>query len=189
MWLFLSTEVMFFGGLFLAYIVYRLQNEAVFVAASRELDLTWGTINTVVLLCSSFTMALSVDAARHAQRRRLMLLLAATIVLGSIFLVIKGSEYYTKYEHRLIPFGGLRFEWEGPTAGPAALFFDLYFLLTGVHAIHMLIGLGMLAILLTAAIRGGLLGDRSMPVHVIGLYWHFVDIVWVFLFPLLYLIC
>jgi cytochrome c oxidase subunit III len=188
MWLFLCTEVLFFGGLFLAYAVYRLQDESTFAAASRKLDLTMGTINTVVLLCSSLSMALAVDAARLGKSSRLILLLSVTIVFGTIFLGIKGSEYYQKYEHHLMPIFGLPFEWEGTSPGHAKLFFHLYFLMTGVHALHMIIGIGLLLVLTILAIRGGLQKDFSAPVHCVGLYWHFVDIVWVFLFPLLYLI-
>jgi cytochrome c oxidase subunit 3 len=188
MWIFLCTEVMFFGGLFLAYTIYRTQDEAAFAAAGRELDLFWGTVNTVVLLTSSLTMALAGHAARSMERSRLLMLLAATIILGSIFIGIKGLEYYHKYEHGLMPLRGLTFEWSGIARGHAELFFVLYFLMTGVHALHMLIGLGVLLVLLGKAARGQLLGSFSAPVHIAGLYWHFVDIVWVFLFPLLYLI-
>jgi cytochrome c oxidase subunit 3 len=188
MWLFLSTEIMFFGGLFLAYTIYRTQDEATFAAASHQLDLLLGTINTAVLLSSSLTMALAVSAAESSQRRRLLLLLVATMVLGCVFLGIKAVEYYHKYEHGLMPFLGLPFDWEGASPGHAALFFNLYFLMTGVHALHMAIGLGVLLVLLIQASRGRFLGDFSAPIHVSGLYWHFVDIVWVFLFPLLYLV-
>jgi cytochrome c oxidase subunit 3 len=188
MWLFLCTEVMFFGGLFLAYTIYRTQDEATFAAASRELDFWWGTINTVVLLTSSLTIALATHAAESMQRKNLMWLLTATMTLGSVFLGIKGMEYYHKYQHHLMPLMGLPFEWHGPAAGHAEMFFDLYFALTGLHALHMIIGLGILLVLLIKASRGGLLGDFAAPVRITGLYWHFVDIVWVFLFPLLYLI-
>jgi cytochrome c oxidase subunit 3 len=188
MWLFLCTEIMFFGGLFLAYTIYRTQDEAAFAAASRELDLFWGTVNTAVLLTSSLTMALAAHAAESLQRKQLVALLAATLILGSVFIGIKGMEYHHKYVHGLMPLWGLPFDWPGASSGHAEMFFDLYFLMTGVHALHMLIGLGVLLVLLVKAHRGGLLGDFSAPVRVTGLYWHFVDVVWVFLFPLLYLI-
>jgi cytochrome c oxidase subunit 3 len=188
MWLFLATEIMFFGGMFLAYSIYRMQDEATFAAASHQLDLLLGTVNTAVLLCSSLTMALAVFAAERSQRRKTIILLAATMVLGGIFLGIKGIEYYHKYEHGLMPLLGLPLAWSGPSPGHAAMFFNLYFLMTGVHALHMVIGLGVLLILLTRASVGGVMGDYSAPIHLAGLYWHFVDIVWVFLFPLLYLI-
>src|SRR5579872_2730907 len=121
MWLFLSTEIMFFGGMFLAYTIYRMRDEATFAAASRELDLVWGAVNTAVLLCSSLTMALAVHAAQLSQRRLLVSLLAATIVLGSVFLGIKGLEYHHKYEKGLMPLAGLAFEWNGPSPGHAEI--------------------------------------------------------------------
>lgn len=185
MWLFLCTEVMFFGGLFLAYAIYRTQDESAFAAASHKLDLFWGAINTAVLLTSSLTMALAAHAAGSSRRKQLVLLLSATIGLGTAFIAIKGLEYHQKYVRGLMPLLGLPFAWDGDAPGHAELFFDLYFLMTGVHAAHMLIGLGVLLVLLIKAARGGLLGEFSAPVHVTGLYWHFVDIVWVFLFPLL----
>ncbi|HMC12522.1 MAG TPA: cytochrome c oxidase subunit 3 family protein [Pirellulaceae bacterium] len=188
MWLFLCTEIMFFGGLFLAYTIYRTHDEAAFAAASRELDLFWGTVNTAVLLTSSLTMALAAHAAETYQKKKLIVLLTATMILGSAFIGIKGMEYHHKYVHELMPLLGLPFVWHGASPGHAELFFDLYFLMTGVHALHMLIGLGVMLVLLGKASRGGLLGDFSAPVRITGLYWHFVDIVWVFLFPLLYLI-
>lgn len=188
MWAFLATEVMFFGGVFLAYTLYRMEHEAVFAEASGKMDLTLGTINTAVLLCSSLTMALAVHAAETTRRAMLVVCLAATMVLGGAFLAIKFTEYYHKYEEGLIPFFGLSFKYDGPQPEIAAMFFDLYFVMTGIHALHMIIGLGLLGVLLVKAARGGLLGDYSSPVHVSGLYWHFVDIVWVFLFPFLYLI-
>jgi cytochrome c oxidase subunit 3 len=133
-------------------------------------------------------MVLAGHAAETSRRKALVCFLIATLALGSLFIGIKGMEYHHKYVHGLMPLLGLPFVWDGPSPGHAELFFDLYFLMTGVHALHMLIGLGLLAVLLIKAGRGGLLGEFSTPVHVTGLYWHFVDIVWVFLFPLLYLI-
>ena len=188
MWLFLGTELLFFGGVFLAYTIYRNQHEEAFALASAELDLFWGTANTAILLTSSLTMALAVHAAESRERRKLMGFLVATMALGSAFVAIKGMEYHEKYQHGLMPLFGLPFKWNHPFPGPAALFFDLYFVMTGIHAVHMLIGLGLMLVLLTKAARGGLLGDYSSPVRLTGLYWHFVDMVWVFLFPLLYLI-
>ena len=188
MWIFLCTEVMFFGGLFLAYTIYRNQDEAAFAAASHELDLFWGTVNTVVLLTSSLTMALAVRSAESLRRKELMALLAATVVLGSVFIGIKGMEYHHKYLHQLMPLGGLPFVWEGPSAGHAEMFFNLYFLMTGLHAVHMIIGLGIMSVMLWLSWRGTITKDYYNPVEIAGLYWHFVDIVWIFLFPLLYLL-
>lgn len=188
MWLFLATEVLFFGGLFLTYGVYRAQHESAFAAASERLEIVLGAINTAVLLCSSLSMALAVEAAESANQRRLVCLLGTTILLGSAFLGVKAYEYYTKYEHGLMPLLGLPFEYDGPAPQQAQLFFNLYYLMTGVHALHMIVGLGVLLTLLVAAARGRLLGEFASPVHITGLYWHFVDIIWVFLFPLLYLV-
>lgn len=187
-WLFLGTELMFFGGLFLAYMIYRNQHEETFALASRELSLFWGTLNTAILLTSSLTMALAVHAAESNERRKLMQFLVGTMVLGTVFVSIKGMEYREKYLHGLMPLFGLPFKWDHPSAGPAAMFFDLYFVMTGIHALHMLIGLGVMLVLLLKIAGGGLTGDRSSPIRITGLYWHFVDMVWVFLFPLLYLI-
>lgn len=190
MWLFLATEVMFFGGLFLAYAVYRKQFPYAFAEGSYHLDLWLGALNTGVLLLSSYTVALAVHAARRGRRRRLLFCLTATILLGSAFLGVKGYEYWHKYEQHHIP--GARFEM-GPQhleqADPrhVQVFYSLYFAMTGLHAAHMVIGLGVLLVL------WGLAWTREPRAHflsieVTGLYWHFVDIVWVFLFPLLYLV-
>jgi cytochrome c oxidase subunit 3 len=185
MWAFLATEVLFFGGLFTAYLVYRSAYPAVFDEASTHLDIIRGTINTVILLTSSLTMALAVHASEHGKRGRMILMMFLTALLGLAFLGIKATEYYTEYEEQLVP--GLIFVWEG--AGPlqARLFFSLYFIMTGLHATHMIIGLAVLAVMVLWGWRGKYAID-PMPVERFGLYWHFVDIVWIFLFPLLYLI-
>jgi cytochrome c oxidase subunit 3 len=186
MWVFLVTEVMFFGGVFLLYVVYRTHFPEAFALASHHLDVTLGTINTMVLITSSLTMALAVWAAAVDHRRMLPLALGATMVLGATFLGIKAYEYGHKFHEHLVP--GLDFRFEGPYAPQAQLFFCLYFVLTGVHALHMVIGLGLLTYLLLRARRGAFSSAWSTPVELVGLYWHFVDIVWIFLFPLLYLI-
>jgi len=185
MWLFLVTEIMFFGGLFLAYIVYRLADEKAFVQGSHHLDLTLGTINTGVLLLSSLLMALAVRAAEHSRRGALIGLLLGTIILGSAFLGIKFYEYFHKYEEQLVP--GMA-AYQALPRPHEKIFINLYFVMTGVHAVHMIIGIAVLSTMTTIAARGGLTGSRSTPVHVAGLYWHFVDIVWVYLFPFLYLV-
>lgn len=188
MWVFLVTEVMFFGGLFMAYLLYRWTYPAEFAAGSLTMDVILGTINTGLLLTSSLTMALAVHAAERMHRRTLLIMLAATIVLGSGFLGIKVIEYQHKYEHQLIPFAGLPFTYHGPEARGMAAFFNLYFLMTGLHALHMVIGIGVLLTLWLLAWRGRLLGQRAIIVFNTGLYWHFVDLVWVYLFPFFYLI-
>jgi cytochrome c oxidase subunit 3 len=157
-----------------------------FAAASRELNVTLGGLNTAVLILSSFTMALAVRAAQTGQRRTLISFLGATIALGSVFLAIKGYEYYEKYLHHLIPGSG--FSFPGPEAQAAQHFFSVYFAMTGLHAVHMLIGAGLLAVLIVQACRGRFTRQYYNPVEMMGLYWHFVDIIWIFLFPLLYLI-
>jgi cytochrome c oxidase subunit 3 len=189
MWLFLVTEFMFFSGLFLAYFIYRRWYPAEFASGSHTMDVVLGTINTGVLLTSSLTMALAVAAAEHGRQRAVAGLLTATLALGSVFLAIKAYEYHHKYEHHLIPFANLAFEYAGtPEQAGMAAFFNLYVLMTGLHAFHMVIGIVMLAILIIAALRERPPADRSIVVHNIGLYWHFVDLVWVYLFPFFYLV-
>jgi cytochrome c oxidase subunit 3 len=210
MWLFLATEIMFFGGLFAGYSLYRFWYPAAFAAASHHLDTLLGAINTAVLLTSSLTMALAVRAAQTADNRAAARLLGWTILLGSIFLGIKAFEYYHKFSEHLVP--GPAFQWQADhgrePAGAAAatsrpryladkvstnighveLFFSFYFAMTGLHAAHMVIGIVLLVVLLLAARKGTFSDEYFTPVEMTGLYWHFVDIVWVFLFPLLYLI-
>lgn len=188
MWLFLVTEFMFFGGLFLAYLVYRGWYPAEFVAGSHSMSVSLGAINTAVLLSSSLTMALAVSAAEEGRQRALARLLTITLVLGAVFLVIKAFEYHHKFEERLIPFAGLPFSVTGPERTGVATFLNLYFLMTGLHAFHMILGIAFLGTLITLALGQRLPAERSIIVHNIGLYWHFVDLVWVYLFPFFYLV-
>jgi cytochrome c oxidase subunit 3 len=187
MWVFLVTEVLFFGGLFLVYTVYRSWYPEAFAAASHSLDVTLGTINTVVLITSSLTMALAVHAAQTGERRLIMIFLIATMVLGAVFLGIKGVEYYEKFVEHHVPGPGFHFE-EPEYARHAQIFFSLYFVMTGLHAVHMIIGFGIMTWMLIWAWRGTITADYYSPIEISGLYWHFVDIVWIFLFPLLYLL-
>jgi len=186
MWIFLATEVMFFGGMFLGYTFYRTAYPQAFAGASNDLDIWLGTVNTAVLICSSFTMALAVRAAQLGQRKPVMVFLILTIVLGAIFLGIKFTEYHAKFVEHLVPGGA--FTYEGPFADAAEIFFSFYFAMTGMHALHMIIGIGLLATLIVKTARGRFSANYYTPVEVVGLYWHFVDIVWIFLFPLLYLV-
>ena len=186
MWVFLVTEIMFFGGMFTAYVVYRATHPSVFVHASHHLDITLGLFNTTVLITSSLTMALAVHAAQMGRRQLLLMMLVLTMLLGAIFLGVKGYEYAHKFHEGLVP--GPNFRYAGPDAADAQLFFSLYFALTGFHALHMLIGLGILGTLVALAWSGTVGKHYHTPVELSGLYWHFVDIVWIFLFPLLYLI-
>ena len=186
MWLFLGTEVMFFGGLFAAYMIYRVWYPETFGQASRTLDITLGATNTLVLITSSLFMALAVRAAATDRRRQLMVLLAITMMLGLVFLGIKGFEYYQKYLEHHIP--GMGFHFEGTAPARANLFFSLYFAMTGLHALHMIIGLGVLTVIFVMAAQRKFSAEWHTPVELGGLYWHFVDIIWIFLFPLLYLV-
>lgn len=185
-WVFLASEVMFFGGIFAVYIIYRYLYPQAFAEASKYLDITLGTINTAVLLTSSFTMALAVNAIQRGQRRLLILFLLLTIALGLVFLGIKGMEYIQKINESLFP--GAMFVYHGSQPLQARVFFSLYFGMTGLHAIHMIIGILVMSILAFLAWRRRFSSESYTPVELAGLYWHFVDIVWIFLFPMLYLI-
>jgi cytochrome c oxidase subunit III len=189
MWIFLITEIMFFGGMFLAYTVYRSSYPDVFGHASSSLNAVIGAINTAVLLCSSFTMVLAVRAAQLGQRKAIVIFLILTLILGFAFLGVKAYEWNEKFHEHHVP--GPSFHLEGMPAesqGQAQLFFSLYFAMTGLHALHMVIGVGILSALVYLAYKGRFTPQYMTPVDVAGLYWHFVDIIWIFLFPLLYLI-
>jgi cytochrome c oxidase subunit 3 len=189
MWIFLITEIMFFGGMFLAYSVYRSTYFTIFALASSSLDLIVGAANTVVLLCSSFTMVLAVRAAQLGQKKAIVVFLILTLLLGGVFLGVKAYEWNKKFEEHHIPGANFHLEGVAPDQqGHAQLFFSLYFAMTGLHALHMVIGAGILSVLIFQARRGKFTADYMTPVDVAGLYWHFVDIIWIFLFPLLYLI-
>ena len=195
MWTFLATEVMFFGGLFTGYCVYRFTAPDAFALASRHLSVLLGTINTAVLLTSSLTVALAVHAGQTGDRKAQVRYLMLTIVLGLAFLGIKGIEYSQEFEERLVPFwnfstAALHAPADTParTLGQAEMFFVFYFFMTGLHALHMIIGLGVFAVIAAMAERGRFTPEYHTPLELSGLYWHFVDIVWVFLYPLLYLV-
>lgn len=216
MWVFLVTEVLFFGGMFMTYTINRHAYQAAFGVGGNTLDLKLGGINTVVLIMSSLTMAMSVWAAQVGKKKLISGMLIATLILGTIFLGIKAIEYKQKFDHHLIP--GHSFDITYCSRNPAAcgideqkaeeektelkkafendkdlnahaqLYFSLYFGMTGLHALHMIIGAGLLLWLLKEAFLGRFTPQYNTPVEVVGLYWHFVDIVWIYLFPLLYLI-
>jgi cytochrome c oxidase subunit III len=198
MWLFLATEVMFFGGLIAAYTVYRTSYPRQFELASHHMFVWWGFLNTVVLLTSSLTMALAVRASQLRSYRELVGYLIATMVLGTCFLGIKAYEYTSDYHEHLVP--GPIFGFEIPHENvqtmqaenldprPFQMFFVLYFFMTGLHAIHMIVGIGLMAIMAYLSYHRWFSGGGETQIEVAGLYWHFVDIVWVFLYPLLYLI-
>jgi cytochrome c oxidase subunit 3 len=207
MWLFLLTEVMFFGGLFTAYLIYRNWYYPAFVAGSHQLNVVWGTLNTVVLICSSFTMAMGVWCSQTRRRRGLVLCLTLTLILGLSFLGIKSIEYHEKWEKHHIP--GNHYSLQSflnpqsdsqiyaeyqdkplplDVARHTEMYFSLYFIMTGMHALHMIIGIGILAFMILRARAGAYTSGHTTFVLNFGLYWHFIDIIWIYLFALLYLI-
>jgi len=186
MWVFLVTEVMFFGGLFMAYLVYRTAYPTAWAKSSEELNVIMGGANTAVLICSSLTMALAVRAAQVGSRRGQIVNLILTILFGATFLVVKYFEYKAKFVHHLVP--GPHFAPEPALPFGSQIYFSLYFIMTGIHAAHMVVGIGLMTVILVMAWKGRFSPEYYGPVEVSGLYWHFVDIVWIFLFPLLYLL-
>lgn len=183
-WTFLASEVLFFGSMLLCYIVYRHTYPEAFARASHHTLVAFGTLNTAILLTSSFTMALAVRAARLGALRPLRWLLGATILLGVVFLAVKGLEYREDLKEHLWP--GRNFRSDLPVE--AQIFWLLYWLMTGVHSLHVMAGVGLLSVITWMAGRGRFSAAYYNPVEVTGLYWHFVDIIWIYLYPLLYLI-
>jgi cytochrome c oxidase subunit 3 len=191
MWAFLATEVLIFGGAFTAYTVYRIQYPGAFELASRHLNLWIGGINTIVLLTSSWTMVLAVHAARHGERRATTYHLLLTALLGTVFLALKALEYYLDYRENLVPLYAFDpAEWTAHNVRPqhVELFLIFYYCLTGLHALHLIIGISVVLVLAWFAHRDYFRDNFHSPVEAWGLYWHFIDVVWVFLLPLLYLI-
>ncbi len=187
MMFFIASEVMFFGGLLFVYLDGRIRNPAGFAAASRATDVLLGTVNTAVLLTSSFLVALAVEAGAQRRRSLVALLLAGAAALGVTFLAIKGIEYRHDWTAGLFP--GPSFHLENGSAPPGAeLFFMLYLTMTGVHAIHLIIGIAWLGLLAMRARQGSAVWTAAPKLEVAGLYWHFVDVFWIFLYPLLYLV-
>jgi cytochrome c oxidase subunit III len=201
MWAFLATEAMMFGGLFLAYTVYRLLYPGAFFEGSRHLNVYAGTANTFVLLFSSYWMARAVHAATEKNRRRLLVYLALTFILAAGFLVIKGFEWTADYHEGTMP--AVRWTYylepqhhaetdnlarQGVLPEQVQMFMVLYFCMVGLHGIHVLVGMIIMAVLFWYAWKGDLTNGNDQPVELSGLYWHFVDIIWVFLYPLYYLI-
>jgi len=185
MWVFLITEVMLFGVLFTTFTVYRIGHPAAFDQGSAQMEFWMGAVNTAVLICSSFAMALAVNSAERGKRLRLAVYLLLTIGIGLVFLGIKFTEYYLHYQDHKVP--GLNFQDSTPDARFIEMFFVFYFIMTGLHAIHMLVGIGLLSALLLRTYLGSFNGEYHTPVELTGLYWHFVDVVWVFLFAIFYI--
>ncbi len=195
MWLFLATEVMFFGALFLTLNIYRYQYAGAFEKASEKLNWQIGGANTLVLLVSSLTMVLAVHYARLGAQRALIVCLLLTAAMGTVFLVLKGIEYYTDYRDNLVP--GWKFqtsEWiqkDGLSLAQVSqvkIFLIMYYVMTMIHAVHLTIGITSVLILVALSAGGHFTSEYNSPVDIVGLYWHFVDIVWIFLLPMLYLL-
>ncbi|MGH9737827.1 MAG: cytochrome c oxidase subunit 3 family protein [Candidatus Acidiferrales bacterium] len=191
MWIFLATEILFFGGLFTSYVVYRSLHPQAFLLGSHILEVKFGATNTAVLICSSFTMAMAIHSAQTGKKKgAIVSWLIVTMLLGATFLFLKFRfEWYHDYVEHTMPGFGFRYlpQW-GSHAPQVQMFMVFYFFLTGLHALHMMIGIGVLFVLTVMAARGKFTSQYFAPLEISGLYWHFVDIIWIFLFPLLYLI-
>lgn len=188
MWVFLVTEILFFGGMFTAYTVYRSLHLQAFVVGSHLLEVKFGATNTAVLIVSSLTMALAIRSAQTGKRKgQTIWWLILTMLLGATFLFLKFRfEWYHDYVDGIVP--GVSWSYHGPYAPGAQLFMCFYFFMTGLHALHMIVGIGILTVLVIMTARNKFSSEYYAPLEISGLYWHFVDIVWIFLFPLLYLI-
>ncbi|MEC9483436.1 MAG: cytochrome c oxidase subunit 3 [Halomonas sp.] len=188
MWIFLATELMLFGGIFTGFTVYRFAYPDIFAQAATHLDLKLGTLNTALLVTSSLCMALAERAAKAQQRELTLAFLLTTIGIGTVFLGIKGYEWYHEYTEGLMPILGLEFTYPGPHPDRAEMFFNFYYVLTGLHAVHMSLGMIMLAVLVVFALRWRNPPKLGRQVQITGLYWAFVDVVWVFIFTTQYLL-
>lgn len=186
MWIFLVTEILFFGGLFAAYAIYRIGYPELFAEASTELDVILGTVNTLVLIFSSLTVAFAIRAAKMNLQRQTIIYLVTTILLACVFMVIKYFEWTHKFHLGIFP--GEFYAYDGIGHPQAPLFFSLYYVMTGMHGLHVIIGIGVMIWLLVGAYKGKYHSEYYNPVEITGLYWHLVDIIWIFLFPLFYLI-
>ena len=186
MWVFLGTELMFFGGIFLAFTVYRYNYPRAFAEAAVHLDLMAGTLNTFILLTSSFLFSLAISLFQDRRRALTLLTLGGAVFLGVVFLGIKGFEYHQEWRHGLLPGG--TFTYTGPDHDQVQLFFVLYFIATGLHALHLLIGIALTMALMSLVAYGWFRPHRDVAIGVFGLYWHFVDFIWIFIFPLFYLL-
>ena len=184
MWLFLLSEIILFGGLFLLYSAYRYKNPLDFHLAAWDLNRALGTLNTLILITSSLFIALSIFFIRKGDRKLSIIFLSATIFLGFLFIGVKYIEWTTKIEHNLYPSSPRLL---GRSQGEI-LFFGLYYTMTGLHGLHVLVGLFILSVMLVLMVKGKINENRFVPLENTGLYWHLVDIVWIFLFPLFYLI-
>ncbi|HZI06219.1 MAG TPA: cytochrome c oxidase subunit 3 family protein [Archangium sp.] len=186
MWLFLGTEILLFAGLFVCYAIYRFLFPEAFAECSRHLDLTMGTVNTIVLITSSFTAAMAVHYAKEAQNKKVVLMFVLTLLMAMGFLVVKYFEYTHKFHEHQLP--GPYYAYPGLNAPGVSAYFTIYFLSTGLHAFHVIIGMIVLAWVTLKAMRNEFSYHNYTAVELGSMYWHLVDLVWIFLFPMLYLI-
>lgn len=186
LWLFLVTEILLFGGLFVAYIMFRTLYPEMFHEAREHLNKVLGAVNSVILICSSFAMTMAVHFVRTNNRLKATRLLSVTVLCGAVFMIIKFFEYKAKFDHHLFP--DASFDFTAFTAKNANLFFSLYFLMTGLHGIHVIVGMGLISWMIVRTRRYEFSSEYYTPVELTGLYWHLVDLIWIYLFPLLYLI-
>lgn len=186
MWLFLVTEVLLFGGLFVGYGIMHARHPEAFVAAHHHLDWRLGAVNTIVLLLSSFTMVMGVWAAQTGQKKKLIAFLLLTVILAMAFMGIKYVEYSHKFHEGLLP--GKYYSHQGDTVPGQFMFFSFYFMMTGLHGIHVLLGVVAILWVMFRAMRNDFSAQYYGPVDIVGLYWHLVDLIWIYLFPLMYLI-
>lgn len=186
MWLFLVTEVLLFGGLFVGYGIMHAKHPEAFVAAHHHLDWRLGAVNTIVLLLSSFTMVMGVWAAQTGQKKKLIAFLLLTVILAMAFMGIKYVEYSHKFHEGLLP--GKYYSHQGDTVPGQFMFFSFYFMMTGLHGIHVLLGVVAILWVMFRAMRNEFSAHYYGPVDIVGLYWHLVDLIWIYLFPLMYLI-
>jgi cytochrome c oxidase subunit 3 len=185
-WIFIATEILFFGAMFFAYAIYRRTYPAAFSQMSQQLDWRLGTLNTAILLTSSFTMALGVRAAEQGKKKALSWFLSITLGLGLLFLAVKGFEYRDDWNKSLV--FGSSFPFVGEEAPQMKILLFLYYLMTAIHGLHLLIGVGVLSVMISKNQKDTFSSHYYSPIEVTGLYWHFVDVIWLFLYPLLYLI-
>ena len=186
MWLFLVTEVLLFGGLFVGYGIMHSKHPEAFVAAHHHLDWRLGALNTIVLLLSSFTMVMGVWAAQTGQKKKLITFLLITVMLAMVFMGVKYVEYSHKFHEGLLP--GKYYSHQGDTVPGQFMFFSFYFMMTGLHGIHVLLGVAAILWIVYRASRNQFSAEYYGPVDIVGLYWHLVDLIWIYLFPLMYLI-
>lgn len=186
MWIFLLTEILLFGGLFTAYAIYRAWNPDMFYNAHKHLNIILGSVNTIVLISSSLTMAIAIRSTQLGNGKRTLIFLSVTLFFAAVFLVIKYFEYHHKFELGQLP--GKYYTYTGIEGNNPHIFFSIYFMMTGLHGIHVIVGMGLITWMIRKTFKNTFSAEYYTPLEMTGLYWHLVDIIWIFLFPLLYLV-